>query len=90
MTATTETDERAARRRQIRPLLQSTAASVFGQGAAITAVPLLIAATTRSPLLVSLATACAYVPSVLIGLPAGALADRLPRRTLMVTAILDL
>jgi MFS family permease len=70
----------------IRPLMFSTAVSVIGQGAFAVACPLLIASVTSDPLAVSLATVCLYVPWILVGLPAGALVDRLPRRTVMIAA----
>jgi MFS family permease len=44
------------------------------------AAPLLAASPTRSPLAVSSVTAAFYLPWLIAGLPAGALADRWPRR----------
>ncbi|MDR7274734.1 MFS transporter [Catenuloplanes atrovinosus] len=70
----------------LRPLFWSTAVSMVGQGAFATAAPLLVASITSDPLLVSLATVAIYVPWLLIGLPAGTLVDRSPRRAVMIIA----
>lgn len=64
----------------------ATGVSVSGDGAFMAAAPLLAAALTRDPLAVSTATAAFYLPWLVAGLPAGALADRWPRRTVMVIA----
>jgi MFS family permease len=72
--------------RRVAPLLASTAISVTGDGAFIAAAPLLAAALTRNPVAVSTVTAGFYVPWLAFGLPAGALADRWPRRRVMVVA----
>ncbi|MFF6955228.1 MFS transporter [Streptomyces sp. NPDC008317] len=68
------------------PLLTSTGISVTGDGAFMAAAPLLAASLTRNPLAISTVTAAFYLPWLLVGLPAGALADRWPRRTVMITA----
>lgn len=47
------------------------------------AVPLLAAALTRDPLLVSLVSACSYLPWLVLALPSGALVDRIDRRRAM-------
>ncbi|MDH6109831.1 MFS family permease [Kitasatospora sp. MAP12-15] len=57
-----------------------------GDGALQAAAPLLAASLTRNPLAVSTVTAAFYLPWLLAGLPAGALADRWSRRRVMVTA----
>jgi MFS family permease len=69
-----------------RLLLTATALSVTGDGAFETATPLLAAALTRNPTLVAATAAAAYGSGLVFGLPGGALADRWPRRKLMVTA----
>ena len=76
---------RAAERR-VRPLLWSTALSVTGDGALLTAAPLLAAAMTRQALAVSAITAASYIPWIAVGLPAGALVDRWPRRRTLLAA----
>ena len=67
-------------------LLASTGISMVGQGAVTAAVPLLAASLTRDPFLVSLVAAASYAAWLVVGLPAGALADRWPRRQTMVAA----
>lgn len=67
-------------------LLASTAVSMVGQGAVAAAVPLLAATLTRDPLGVSAVAAAMYVAWLVVGLPAGALVDRWPRRQVMVSA----
>ncbi len=49
------------------------------------ASPLLAASLTRDPLAVSAVTAASYAAWLIVGLPAGALVDRWPRRRVMVT-----
>lgn len=80
------TERPAVHRRRVAPLLASTGISVTGDGAFIAAAPLLAASLTRSPVAVSTVTAGFYIPWLFFGLPAGALVDRWPRRTVMVTA----
>ena len=70
----------------VTPLLAATGISVTGDGALLAAAPLLAAALTRDPVAVSLVTAGSYLPWLVIGLPAGALVDRWPRRRVMITA----
>ncbi|MFC7547178.1 MFS transporter [Plantactinospora sp. GCM10030261] len=77
-------DSRAARR--VLPLLASTGISVTGDGAFIAAAPLLAVTLTRDPVAVASVTAAFYIPWLVFGLPAGALVDRWPRRTVMVAA----
>jgi predicted MFS family arabinose efflux permease len=67
-------------------LLASTGVSIAGQGMVLAAVPLLAASLTRSPVGVSLTVAAGYAAWLAIGLPAGALVDRWPRRRTMVLA----
>jgi len=67
-------------------LLGSTGVSMVGQGAVAAAVPLLAASLTRDPFAVSLVAAATYAAWMVVGLPAGALVDRWPRRLTMVIA----
>jgi MFS family permease len=57
---------------------------VTGDGAFISAAPLLAAALTHDPVQVSLVAAAVYIPWLLFGLPAGALVDRWSRKRVMV------
>jgi MFS family permease len=59
-------------------------ASIFGDRVTDIALPWLILAQTHSPFDAGLVAAARYVPMVLLGLPAGVLADRVPRRALLV------
>jgi MFS family permease len=76
----------APRPRGLAPLLASTAVSVTGDGMFLAAAPLLAASLTRNPLAVSAVAAAGYVAWFLVGLPAGALVDRWPRRAVLVAA----
>ncbi|MFZ2502558.1 MAG: MFS transporter [Nocardioides sp.] len=70
-----------------RRLLASSWISNIGDGIALAAGPLLIAALTRDPFLVALAPTLRLLPWLLFGLYAGVLADRHDRRTLMLAAL---
>ena len=72
--------------RRVVPLLAATGISVTGDGAFLAAAPLLAAALTSNAVAVSAVTAGFYLPWLVFGLPAGALVDRWPRRTVMVAA----
>jgi MFS family permease len=65
-------------------LLGSTVVSNLGDGIAVAAGPLLVASETQDPLLVALAVLLQQLPWLLFGLWAGALADRLDRRLLVI------
>ena len=65
-------------------LLASSWVSNVGDGIVLAAGPLLVAAQTRDPVLVALATLLQRLPWLLFGLHAGVLADRLDRRLIMV------
>ena len=65
-------------------LLASSWVSNLGDGIALAAAPLLVASQTRDPRLVALAVLLQQLPWLLFGLYAGALADRLDRRLLVV------
>lgn len=66
-------------------LLGSTGVAITGHGMLTAAAPLMAASLTRNPLAVSAVTAGSYAAWLFIGLPAGALVDRWPRRRVMVT-----
>ncbi|MGE3590099.1 MAG: MFS transporter [Ilumatobacteraceae bacterium] len=70
-----------------RRLLMSSWISNIGDGIALAAGPLLVAAQTRDPLLVALAGLLQRVPWLLFGLHAGVVADRFDRR--LVVAFVD-
>jgi MFS family permease len=67
-----------------RRLWLSSAVSNLGDGVRLTALPLLAAAVTRDPVAVAVVSVAAEPPWLLVSLPAGALADRVDRRRLMV------
>jgi MFS family permease len=67
-------------------LVGSSWVTNLGDGVLIAAGPLLVASQTRDPLLVASAMIALQVPWLLIGLVAGALADRLDRRLVIMTA----
>lgn len=67
-------------------LVGSTWVANMGDGIMIAAGPLLVASQTRSPILVSMAVLLQRLPWMLFGLLAGALADRLDRRVLVMVA----
>lgn len=66
-------------------LLASSWVSNLGDGIAIAAGPLLVASQTHDAFLVALAALLQWLPPLLFGLYAGALADRLDRRLIVVT-----
>ena len=66
-------------------LLASSWVSNLGDGIALAAGPLLVASLTDDAGLVALAATVQWLPPLLFGLFAGALADRLDRRLLVVT-----
>ena len=70
--------------RGFRWLLASSWTSNLGDGIAIAAGPLLVASQTDDPLLVALAALLQWLPPLLFGLLAGAVADRLDRRLIVV------
>jgi len=74
--------------RSFRWLVGSSWVSNLGDGLALAAGPLLVASETRDPLLVALAGLLQRLPWLLFGLYAGALADRLDRR--LVVVVVDL
>lgn len=67
-------------------LVGSSWVTNLGDGMLIAAGPLLVASQTRDPLLVAAAMLALQTPWLVLGLFAGALADRLDRRLVMVVA----
>src|SRR5690606_25466195 len=67
-------------------LLASSWTSNVGDGIALAAAPLLIASMTSSPILVASGAMLMYLPWLIFGLHAGAIADRFDRRKLIMTA----
>ncbi|MFT3797403.1 MFS transporter [Microbacterium sp.] len=65
-------------------LLGSSWTSNIGDGIALAAAPLLIASMTSSPILVAAGAILQYLPWLVFGLHAGAVADRFDRRTLVM------
>lgn len=72
----------------VRWLIGSVWASNLGDGIALAAGPLLVASQTRNPMLIAAAAAVQSLPTLLVGLWAGAVADRVDRRT--ITAVANL
>jgi predicted MFS family arabinose efflux permease len=66
--------------------LASTWVGNIGDGIALAAGPLLVASQTRNPTLIAAAAIVQRLPNLVIGLYAGALADRVDRRRLVVIA----
>ncbi|MEV6488245.1 MFS transporter [Actinoplanes sp. NPDC051633] len=69
-----------------RRLLASSWSTNLGDGIAAAAGPLLLTRLTDDPFLISLAALLRWAPPLIFGLYAGALADRLDRRGIIVTA----
>lgn len=67
-------------------LLGSSWVSNIGDGIGLAAGPLLVASQTSSPLLVAMAGLLQRLPWLLLGLHAGAVADRVDRRRLVIAA----
>lgn len=70
--------------RDFRWLLSAAVINNVGDGIAIAAGPLLIASQTRDPLVVSMAALLQRLPFLLFGFFAGAVADRVDRRRIVV------
>ena len=66
-------------------LIASSWITNLGDGIAIAAGPLLVASLTHDPILVASAALLQWLPPLVFGLLAGALADRLDRRLIIVT-----
>lgn len=69
-----------------RVFLAGQVASLFGDGLAILAVPLLVLQLTHDPLVAGLAAAMRSVGYLAIGVPAGPLVDRLNATTVLISA----
>lgn len=67
-------------------LLGSSWVSNVGDGIVLAAGPLLVASLTRDPIIVALAAMLQRLPWLLLGLYAGAIADRVDRRRLVIAA----
>lgn len=67
-------------------LLASSWTSNVGDGVALAAAPLLIASMTSSPILVASGAILQFLPWLIFGLHAGAIADRFDRRRLVMVA----
>ena len=72
--------------RSFRWLVASRWTTNLGDGIALAAGPLLIASQTRDPFLVALGAMLQWLPALLFGLHAGAIADRVDRRLLVALA----
>jgi MFS family permease len=70
--------------RDFRWLWSSSVVSNIGDGILLSAGPLLVTTVTREPFAVAFAVFIQWLPGVVIGIPAGALVDRLDRRRLSV------
>ncbi|HZO96966.1 MAG TPA: MFS transporter [Gaiellaceae bacterium] len=70
--------------RNYRLLFMGQVVSVTGTWMQDTALPWLVLRLTHSPIDVGLLVFCRYVPFALLGLPAGALADRFDNRRMMI------
>lgn len=67
-------------------LLGSSWVSNVGDGIVLAAGPLLVASLTRDPIIVALAAMLQRLPWLLLGLYAGAIADRVDRRRVVIAA----
>jgi len=56
----------------------------LGDGILLAAGPLLVTTLTREPFAVAVATFVQWLPGVIVGIPAGAIVDRVDRRTLTI------
>ncbi|MGF1428283.1 MFS transporter [Kitasatospora sp. LaBMicrA B282] len=87
-TATCPAPARTRRRdglgRDFGQLLSAYAIQTLGEGALLTALPLLAGRMTSDPRLISWVGMCAELPWLLLALPLGVLVDRYDRRKLMI------
>ncbi|MEQ7011248.1 MFS transporter [Actinopolymorpha sp. B17G11] len=86
MTATPPAAPRLRSDRDFLLFLTSRSVAVLGSAISAVALPLLVFRLSGSPLVTSTVAAVQVMPYLLFGLLAGAVADRAPRRTLMVAA----
>ena len=80
------TSERLWRNHDFRVVLVGQGISAVGDAVTFTALPLLVAALTGSGMAMGIVGALGVLPDLLLGLPAGALADRWDRRLMMLWA----
>jgi MFS family permease len=69
-----------------RRLWSATLLSNLGDGIRAAAFPLLAVTLTRDPVLIAGVAVATQLPALLLGLPAGSLADRFDRRRIVITA----
>lgn len=69
---------------RFRRLWFATGVSAVGDGMVLVGFPLLALEFTRNPLLIAGVMACGQAPVVLVGLPAGVMADRMSQRQLLL------
>lgn len=74
----------AALGRDFRWLWSANTISNLGDGLLLSAGPLLVTTITREPFAVAFATFLQWLPGVIVGIPAGAIVDRVDRRRLMI------
>ena len=72
--------------REFRIVLGGQAVSAFGDAISLTVLPLLVVALTGSGIAMGIVGALQLLPDLLLGLPAGALADRWDRRRMIIVA----
>jgi MFS family permease len=70
--------------RRFAKLWTASTLSALGSGLATIAAPLYVAAHTKSPLIVAVTSAAAWLPWLMFAIPGGVLVDRTDRRRLMV------
>lgn len=73
-------------RSNFKKLFAAVTVSNLGDGVGLLAYPWLASAITRNPVLVALVAVAQRLPGLLFSLPAGVIADRFDRRTIMVAA----
>lgn len=74
------------RNRDFRVFVGGQGIAALGDAVTITALPLLVVLLTGSGFLVGIVGVLTTLPDLIVGLPAGALADRVDRRRLMFLA----
>jgi len=72
--------------REFRIVLGGQAVSAFGDAVSLTVLPLLVVALTGSGIAMGIVGVLQLLPDLLLGLPAGALADRWDRRRMIIVA----
>lgn len=82
----TPSDPPLGRNRDFRVVLLGQGLSSFGDAITFTALPILVLALTGSGLAMAIVGILGTLPDLILGLPAGAFADRLDRRRMMLGA----